>query len=143
MPSFIFFSVLFGSYEKILCLWHHPEVSSIFASSSYTVTVWEGVKHLFFIFFLFLLRVWAPNYLWRKLGTMLRNYRTECFLGLSASLDFKKKFQNQKNNKEIFLEERLWPRSPTYRTDWVEILGTGHLLDVQYWPHWEEFNGQD
>lgn len=73
--------------------------------------VWEGEKHLFFLFFLFLLWVWAPNNLWRKFGTMLRNYRTESFLGLSASLDFKKKFQNQKNNKDTFLEERLWPRS--------------------------------
>ena len=104
MPSFVFFSVVFGSYEEILCLWHHPEISCMFAYSSYTVTVWKGVKHLVFLSFSFL--GLGTQLFVEKIGNSveeLQNRITECFLGLSASLDLKKKsFKIRKTTKRSF-----------------------------------------
>lgn len=109
MPSFVFFSVLFGSYEEILCLWHHPEVSFMFAYSSYTVTVWKGVKHLFFLSFSFV--DLGTQLFVEKIGNNvkeLQNRITECFLGLSASLDFKKKVsKSEKQQRDLSRRETV------------------------------------
>lgn len=128
MPSFVFFAVLFDSYEEILCLWHHPEVSSLFTQ------LWfgkEGSICFFFSFFFFCGS--GHPIIWGKFGTMLRNYRTESFLGLSAILDFKKSSKIRKQQRHLSRRKTVAQKSPTEQTEWISweqnicwMSSTGH-----------------
>lgn len=108
MPSFIFFSVLFGSYEEILCLWHHPEVSSIFASSSYTVTVWEGVKHLFFYFLSFSFVGLGTQLFVEKIGNNVEELQNRMLFGFKCQSRFKKKvLKSEKQQRDLSRRETV------------------------------------
>lgn len=102
MPSFVSFTVLFDSYEEILCLWHHPEVSSMFASSSYTVMVWEGKKH-FFSFLSFSFVGMGTQLFVEKIGNYVQELQNRKLFGFKCQSRLKKKSSKiRKTTKRSF-----------------------------------------
>lgn len=73
--------------------------------------VWEGGKHLFFSFLSFSFVGLGTQLFVEKIWNYVEELQNRKLFGFKCYFRFSKKFQNQKNNKDTFLEERLWPRS--------------------------------